>query len=176
MNVRHLSREQFANLSQAERDIETLAERLCENDILARQSSLVSDLLSEDREGFTVDDIENLYPDPSDWTARHCREWIDDNLDGSIDYPDEESEGEEQGYLSRDVNDWRDVVRDNTEPSEPLEWWLVTASLADDLDSIGEPLIRNGYGNWWGRTCSGQSIMLDGTLQQIAKNIIERTQ
>lgn len=189
--------------------IEEVAERLQRNDVLACQSALVDTLLqSGEADGFGVDDIENLYPDPDDWSAEECKRYLDDQCSGEADYPDESNpysldraelveELESLGIACYDeetdetladalldsctagdwgdVDDWREAVRDNAEPQEPLEWWLVSQWLAEDFDEIGEPLIRNGYGDWWGRTTSGQSMIMDGTLQQVAARLIERT-
>lgn len=47
------------------------------------------------------------------------------------------------------------------------EWWLVSEWLADKLNELNQPVLSNEYGVWWGRTCSGQAIILDGTIQQI---------
>jgi hypothetical protein len=67
-----------------------------------------------------------------------------------------------------DVDDWREAVNSVAEPQEVYEWWLVSSWLAGELSAIGEPVIDNDYGYWWGRTCTGQAIKLDGTMQEIA--------
>jgi len=53
---------------------------------------------------------------------------------------------------------------------EPFEWWRVSSYLCEKLNLRGEPIIDNDYGQWWGRTCTGQSIILDGTIQQIVES------
>lgn len=150
--------------------IEERAEALAEREIYPCQSCLVDALLKLEGEDFTRDDnrsfasewgieaIENLYPDPSDWTMEDCREYLDDR---GIDL--EQFDG---------LDAWRDAVRENAEPQEPLEWWPVSHWLCAELREIGQPIIDNSYGWWWGRTCSGQAILADGTLQQIARNIL----
>jgi len=35
--------------------------------------------------------------------------------------------------------------------------------------SLGEPILESDYGTWWGRTCTGQAIQLDGTIQKIVE-------
>ena len=47
--------------------------------------------------------------------------------------------------------------------------WAVTEWLAKELLDIGECVLDNVYGYWWGRQCSGQAIKMDGTLQEIAR-------
>lgn len=80
-------------------------------------------------------------------------------------------------YVAEDDPDYLDDVRrvvrraiDNGDITEPevLEWYAITSWLAGELQGIGEIVIGNGYGYFWGRTCSGQSMLLDGTLQKIA--------
>jgi len=63
---------------------------------------------------------------------------------------------------------------DDPEPQEVYEWWIVTRWLADELRDIGEPVLNNDYGYWWGRTCTGQAVIMDGTLQQVAARLISR--
>ena len=55
------------------------------------------------------------------------------------------------------------------EPREIYEWWAVTDWLGDKLIQFDEPVLRNDYGTWWGRTCTGQAIILDGIMQKIAE-------
>ena len=58
------------------------------------------------------------------------------------------------------------------EPQEIYEWWQVSDWLYSQLNDLGEPILSTNYGFYWGRTCTGQSIILDGTIQEIAKNYI----
>ena len=53
---------------------------------------------------------------------------------------------------------------------EIYEWWDVSDSLARDLQECGE-IVVDGL---WGRMCSGQSILLDGTFQDVARLRINR--
>ncbi len=57
------------------------------------------------------------------------------------------------------------------EPQEIFEWWSVSEFMADQLRAIMEPVLSNAYGIWWGRTCTGQSIIHDGTIQEVVKRI-----
>lgn len=52
---------------------------------------------------------------------------------------------------------------------EVMQWFRVDCQLARDLESIGEPVLVNDYGCWWGRTCFGQCLTLDGTFQRVAQ-------
>ena len=68
------------------------------------------------------------------------------------------------------LHEWR-IAASEGDPQEVFEWWLVTDWLIRHLDEIDEPILCNDYGNWWGRTCTGQAIIQDGTLQKIARRI-----
>jgi len=52
---------------------------------------------------------------------------------------------------------------------EALEHWAVSSWLADELAERGEMVTEFMDFYIWGRTCSGQAIMLDGVIQDIAK-------
>ena len=178
--------------------IERVAENLVERDVLACQSALVDSLLSNERgEDWTLDNVRNLYPDVDDADFDRCYELV---LDYGGDPPDPdpfeltaeelrdrmpddvELQADDEDELRRrfiqmlntgaveGLEDWRDAARD-TDPREVFEWWLVTGYLAQELEDIGEVVLDNGYGRWWGRTCTGQSLLLDGTFQRIAKRL-----
>jgi len=183
--------------------INEIAENIVRNEVLACQSALVDSLIQQSAEGFQIEDIENLYIDPWEFTLEECREALRDH---GYDCPDpnpwnmiaqtcvellldtghdaNESEPIEDlraavveaidGKEIDGLDDWRETVRDEIPPREPLEWWLVTQTLAGNLRELGEPLIDNDYGYWWGRTCSGQAISSDGTMQRVAQLIEDR--
>jgi len=180
--------------------IELRAERYADREVLACQSSLVDDLIKEDRDGFTVDDLINLTTDASDWDADRCRSWLGDR---GIEWPDRPEEDTpyvvralaEPSYAAaleadpdshegqcwaayREADDddsprghltaLRDTVNGESEQAEVYEWWLVSSWLCGQLKQSGEVVIDNDYGYWWGRTCTGQGFIMDGTLQDIA--------
>jgi hypothetical protein len=194
-----------------------LAERYAENEILAVQSSLIDDLMKHANDGsddiheaFQYDELTNLYPDPDDWDADDCREWLDDHGHDQPDrpmvscaeckglgeiQPDADADNPEPEALDcvhckgtgevadpdADENDdyldeLRQAVRDNGEAAEVYEWWLISRWLCDELKSIGEVVLDNGYGRWWGRTCSGQQLIMDGTLQKVAANHVKESE
>lgn len=56
-------------------------------------------------------------------------------------------------------------------PVEICEYWLVSPFLGELLKESGAPVLER-FGAWiWGRTCSGQAIMLDGVIRSIASKI-----
>ncbi len=61
----------------------------------------------------------------------------------------------------------------NTEQEyqEVLQWFIVTDWLAAKLSAIGEPILSTDNHKVWGRTCYGQAIELDGTIQEIFRGL-----
>lgn len=183
-----------------EKEIEERAERLFRSDVMCCDSGLVDMLLQRgDIDGFQYDDIEGLLTDPSDWEGERCREYLDDyGYDYPDDSPKEwdrsrmveELQGVSIHCRDTDTDDvlrtacWANVddetldgldklrkaVNDNAEPAEVFEWWQVTQHLYGELICQGEPGIDNDYGCWWGRTCTGQGVLQDGTLQAIVRS------
>lgn len=144
--------------------VELLVERYIDREILKCDSMLVSSLLGageglpqELAEEWSYDTVTGLYPDPREWTAEECWEWL-------------ESYATITNETSDDcVEDLQASVQEHAEPAEIFEWWAVTEWLAEQLTAIGEPVLDNAYGYWWGRTCTGQAMKMDGTLQRIAQ-------
>jgi hypothetical protein len=156
-------------------DVEAMAQSLLDNDVLACDSALIDSLFGLAGEtlhlemplalqsAFSVDQVEGLRPDPWGWDEEQCRAWLTKWLDGNgMNY-------------DRDacLEDLRRTVEDADVP-EIFEWWRVSESLAEELLAICEVVLRNEYGSWWGRTCTGQGILQDGTLQKVAKVILAR--
>lgn len=52
--------------------------------------------------------------------------------------------------------------------TEVLETWAVSENLAYLLEKHGEPIMRVNAAHVWGRQISGQRIMLDAVIQDIA--------
>ena len=50
---------------------------------------------------------------------------------------------------------------------EIYEWWFVSRWLYERLRKTGSPVIDSDYGYLWGRTCTGQAISLDTTIERI---------
>jgi len=54
---------------------------------------------------------------------------------------------------------------------EVYSWWSVADWLFYELKNEGCVVLDSKYGKWWGRTCYGQSIHLDGVIKRIAESI-----
>jgi len=57
------------------------------------------------------------------------------------------------------------------ESAEIYEWWAVSSWLAGKLQAEGEVIYEAGLTQVWGRQSSGQAILLDGVISDIAKGM-----
>ena len=71
-------------------------------------------------------------------------------------------------FIENAKRDIQIADEDDRYPQEIFQWWAVSNYLAERLIEAGEPVIDNNYGTWWGRTCCGQALYMDYSLQQIA--------
>ncbi|KKN52714.1 hypothetical protein LCGC14_0609950 [marine sediment metagenome] len=152
------------------------AEWYLERDVLKCDSMLVTDLIQatthldmgEVGHEWEYDRISNLYPDPSAWDAVQCCDWLDDHR---INHPTNVPRLGDSPQVDEDAHAvvLREHVQNNAEPAEIMEWWAVTEWLAGELTAIGQPVLDNAYGYWWGRCTTGQAINMDGTLQEVAR-------
>lgn len=123
--------------------------------------------------------------------AEHFPDYADDLADAWRGLPDYDEAATEAGWESftdehgaacwRDTEDgqtWagsaEDVCREfdidaNDHEPEVFEHWIVSDFLADRLEANGQRVLRDFFGfTIWGRTTSGQAILLDHVIQQIA--------
>jgi len=56
---------------------------------------------------------------------------------------------------------------------EIYEWWIVTPWLAKKLEAHGHTVLQGLDCVYWGRQCTGQSIILDRVLQNIAIEFVD---
>lgn len=150
-------------------------------------------------EGFDFESIENLYTDPSDFDAEQCREYAQDNgieldpdpwtmdraacvealTDIGLDTNDDETIETLRAAVIANIDDetidgikdWREACRDHAQenPAEVYEWWRIDPWLCERLREIGQVVIDNDYGEWWGRCTTGQALIMDGVLQRVAR-------
>jgi len=70
---------------------------------------------------------------------------------------------------------WQDFAEENnidSETNEALEHWIVSDWFANQLLNKDEMVIKDFMGfNIWGRTCSGQSIFMDGVISEITSDM-----
>lgn len=54
---------------------------------------------------------------------------------------------------------------------EIFEWHICSDWLLEKLEKRGQPILRTDWGDWWGRTGTGQSISLDGVIEDIYQEL-----
>lgn len=108
-------------------------------------------------------DVETGNPD----TNRKCENCSGTGEEPEPDYREDDGP---RGWLTEARDACREYAQDN--PAEVFEWWRVSRWLCEQLHAIGEVTIDNDYGYWWGRTCTGQGLIMDGTLQRIAAQFV----
>lgn len=79
------------------------------------------------------------------------------------------------GILNSSIKNLEDIVSQLEEEhgthKEPLEWWLCTRYFTDKLEAKGEAILELFGERWWGRTCSGQAIILDYVIGSIGEDM-----
>ena len=110
---------------------------------------------------------EDLIRDIKQDYKEECKEYLEDNFTEIPELDDlDEEELKELAYgLNIEIDDYE-------EPIEALEYWIVSDWLANKLESYGELVTKDFLGlTIWGRTCSGQAILLDWVISQICNDL-----
>ena len=123
-------------------------------EMYACQTALIEEALK--KQIFTIDDIENFYR-PFDGKLLSPAICVRCNCEFS--------------FLDSETGLCEECYEESQTPQEIFEWWLVSNWLGRKLLMVGEPLIDNGFGTWWGRTTTGQAISLDYVINSIYDDI-----
>jgi hypothetical protein len=158
--------DQYFGFSKA---VHEKAENIINQDILANQTSLVNCLMElvaqRSIEGECIYQENRLMDYARDRVVNledYCLESIEAHLMDTLDMSMEE-------ILELPACDREELaIRHGYQHAEKhiYEWWLVSPYIAEKLEYINEPILRTGFGIYWGRTCSEQSIIADGVVQQ----------
>lgn len=105
----------------------------------------------------SYDDIENGF----DYVCPCCSEPLPES--------DELKEGKEKEFICSSCKE--EFSDPDTQPQEIYEWWIVTDHLCDKLRKQGEAVLEWGNNYYWGRTTTGQSIMLDHVISVICEEM-----
>lgn len=137
------------------RRIQRRAARLQEDEVYCRQTATVEFFIKHD-ENF-LDDVENFYAD----MCPSCGE----SVDGATEVPDDVDAAH---YCQSCESGFEET---NSEQKEISGWWAVSTMLAEKLAEVGEVICSGPDCKLWGRTHSGQNMLLDGTFQRISENL-----
>lgn len=149
------------------------------NDIIHANTEYPHSAISD----FDYEHIENLL-EPIEYTKEDYKEWLRENhieddttynelKDMLSEYQDDVNDSSEVNYIkySNYFINFIDELEENREYQEIFQWFMVDSYQYEKLLEIGEPVLYAGGAYFWGRTCCGQAIELDGTFQKIYRMI-----
>lgn len=88
--------------------------------------------------------------------------------EGRFQYDDIENLQKTDEELKEEGYENTQEARDNGEDTKEIyEWWSASDFLLQKLEEKGEPILKTDLGSYWGRTCTGQAISLDGVIEEI---------
>lgn len=80
--------------------------------------------------------------------------------------------------LVKEFFNYEDIVNlynENKESQEIMQWFSLNDNwIAEELEKALEPVLKNEYGTWWGRTCFGQSVELDQVFWVIYQDALKK--
>ena len=120
---------------------------------------------------YKYDDIENLY-DNSEETIKEYITYSNFS-DQEIKEQLEEFDASSIDELDYDqLLELAEKLGFESESREIYEWWAVSNWLAEKLKEKGYPVIINNYRcSYWGRTTTGQVILLDSVISSICYDL-----
>ena len=74
----------------------------------------------------------------------------------------------EEGYSEEEMEE---IKFKGEHWQEIFEWHICSDWLIEKLEKRGQPILRTDWGDWWGRTGTGQSIYLDGIIEDIYQEL-----
>lgn len=132
---------------------------------------------------FTFDDIENYYSYPEFYgTYAKFEGGTEEQRDEEIERLQSllnNSEYDEKTHLEPISEEQASTIEDEiselenleTEGADILEWWAVSSYLAEKLRENGYCILSDGNNEYWGRTTSGQAILLDSVISRICEGM-----
>jgi len=104
----------------------------------------------QEKEVISFDDIENQYETDEEIKENHKYDL--------------------KGLSEEEIKEYVENVKDRGENIKDIyEYWIVSEWLYDKLKELNEPVLEWGNLNIWGRTCTGQAICLDYTMDEVRK-------
>jgi len=151
-------------------DNQKIKRKLVNDNVFANVSALADFALTKSHEDgnapFSIDDIENYsanFPCYQGEFADFDRGTEEERDRGIKRLELLEVKAEDREKLQEEINELKNL---EPEPAEIYEWWIVSGWLCDELSKRGECVVK-GY-NIWGRQCTGQTILLDNVISDIA--------
>jgi DNA-directed RNA polymerase subunit RPC12/RpoP len=146
-------------------DNQNIKSKLVQREVYCNVNSMAEYILSKSWEDsdapFSYDDIENYYQPVCPRCGYSSNfEKIETEIPDDDDFVN-------ISYKCENCDEELDEINElDTQAQDIFEWWLVSDWLAEKFADKGEPVLVNKA--IWGRTCTGQAILLDYVISQIA--------
>jgi len=151
-------------------------------EVFANVNTLVEYVLQKSYEDnnapFSMDDLTNYYVDNSG-KIKELQEKIEElqeeiaNLENGEILLVNSTLMEEIKKLEKEIvsleSDIEDLEQEQEQPQEVYEWWIVSGWLCEKLKEKGKVVLEDE--NIWGRTTTGQAILLDGVISEICEEM-----
>jgi hypothetical protein len=157
-----------------------ICRKLVEREVIYNVNELIYELFQKEN---YIEELVGLmvkedYSEPVDWyiesemSIREAMEWL---LDYNTDMPGYgNAKNQLKVFLADDEDAMEEFVYDyniEVEQTEALEHWIVSEWFAKKLKEKGE-IVGEFLGmTIWGRACTGQAILLDGVIEEIASDM-----
>jgi len=148
---------------------QTIKMKFVQREVYACISDMAEYLFGYDGDKYADwDEWENLYIT----RCPECGEVVDEWKEvDETDVEHIESDDIANGYMDYGVKcpHCGAIHEEEPEPErqEIYEYWIVSSWLGEKLREKGEPVLERGGGWIWGRTCTGQAILLDDVISEI---------
>lgn len=157
---------------------QSIKAKFVEREVYCNVNSMVEYILSKGYEDpnapFTMDDVENIYTDNSEEIDK-----ANEEREKEIEENQELFDNEEISEFTYDLNEEQinnkydeqieELEREQEEPNEVYEWWMVSNWLCDKLKEKGKVVLSDE--NIWGRCTTGQAILLDHVISEICEDL-----
>lgn len=150
---------------------QTIKRQFVQREVYTCISDFAEYLFSHDGDKYADwDEWENLFVAHCPECGEAVDEWEEvDETD--VEYIKIISDEIANGYMDHGVKcphcDALYAEEPEAEPQEIYEYWIVSSWLGEKLREKGEPVLARGGGWIWGRTCTGQAILLDHVISEI---------
>jgi predicted RNA-binding Zn-ribbon protein involved in translation (DUF1610 family) len=153
-----------------------IKDRFVQREVIACISDMAEYLFGYDGDKYADwDEWENLYVTRCPECGEIVVEWVE--ADGNdvvewaeVDENDVASEHTGHGVKCPHCGAIHEEEPE-AEPQEIYEYWIVTPWLGKKLRDKGEPVLERSGGWIWGRTCTGQAILLDWVIHAICSDL-----
>ncbi|PRY29760.1 hypothetical protein CLV58_12522 [Spirosoma oryzae] len=160
------------------------------------QTSLIEALFRLKDEGNDVDvpSFEDRYPEgftadlsTGEWTGSYSEkedkiiglrlllsdkeDELSDVQDSEDGYPDQLVVDQLQKEIDELESDIYDLEKADPKYPEVYEWWMVDSWFAEKLKAKDEVIIEAYNNTYWGRQATGQAILLDNVIGEIASDM-----